>query len=163
MLIRNARTQDIEQITAIYNQGIQDRIATLEENEKTTADMEEWFVNRGERYAVLVAEMEGQIVGWVFLNPYSHRCAYNGVADLSIYIDREQRGKGIGKRLLQKIEEVAIQNDFYKIVLFTFPFNVLGQGLYRSMGYREVGVFKNQGKLDGKFVDVMVMEKNVDL
>ena len=83
--------------------------------------MEEWFVNRGERYAVLVAEMEGQIVGWVSLNPYSHRCAYNGVADLSIYIDREQRGKGIGKRLLQKIEEVAVQNTFYKIVLFTFP------------------------------------------
>ena len=74
-----------------------------------------------------------------------------------------QRGKGIGKRLLQKIEEVAIQNDFYKIVLFTFPFNVLGQGLYRSMGYREVGVFEKQGKLDGVFVDVMAMEKNIGL
>ncbi|MCU5561417.1 arsinothricin resistance N-acetyltransferase ArsN1 [Bacillus cereus group sp. TH153LC] len=163
MEIRKCQSTDIEAITRIYNQGIKDRIATLEEKEKTIHDMEEWFVKRGERYAVLVAEMEGQIVGWVSLNPYSHRCAYNGVADLSIYIDREQRGKGIGKRLLQKIEEVAIQNDFYKIVLFTFPFNALGQGLYRSMGYREVGVFKNQGKLDGEFVDVMAMEKNIDL
>ncbi|HFK1726797.1 TPA: arsinothricin resistance N-acetyltransferase ArsN1 family A [Bacillus cereus] len=163
MLIRNAKAQDIERIKLIYNQGIQDRIATLEENEKNTADMEEWFSNRSDRYAVLVAEIEGQIVGWVSLNPYSHRCAYNGVADLSIYIDREQRGKGIGKRLLQKIEEVAVQNAFYKIVLFTFPFNTLGQGLYRSMGYREVGIFEKQGKLDGEFVDVMAMEKNIDL
>ncbi|MGH0968686.1 arsinothricin resistance N-acetyltransferase ArsN1 family A [Bacillus paranthracis] len=163
MEIRKCQSADIKAITRIYNQGIKDRIATLEENEKTIHDMEEWFGNRGERYAVLVAEMEGQIVGWVSLNPYSHRCAYNGVADLSIYIDREQRGKGIGKRLLQKIEEVAIQNDFYKIVLFTFPFNVLGQGLYRSMGYREVGVFEKQGKLDGVFVDVMTMEKNIGL
>ncbi|HDX9580264.1 TPA: N-acetyltransferase [Bacillus pseudomycoides] len=163
MLVRNAQAQDIEQITAIYNQGIQDRIATLEEKEKTVVDMEGWFANRGERYVVLVAEREGTIVGWISLNPYSHRCAYSGVADLSIYIDREQRGKGIGKRLLKEIEEVAVQNEFYKIVLFTFPFNVLGQGLYHSMGYREVGVFEKQGKLDGEFVDVMAMEKNINL
>ncbi|CGG41832.1 Uncharacterised protein [Streptococcus pneumoniae] len=51
--------------------------------------MEEWFSNRSDRYAVLVAEMKGQIIGWVSLNSYSHRCVYNGVADLSIYIDRE--------------------------------------------------------------------------
>lgn len=159
MKIRRCQINDIEAITRIYNQGIKDRIATLEENEKTVTDMEEWFINRGERYTVLVAEVGNQIVGWVSLNPYSHRCAYNGVADLSIYIERGQRGKGTGKRLLEKIEEIAKQNDFYKIVLFTFPFNTLGQGLYRSMGYREVGVFEKQGKLDGKFVNVMAMEK----
>ncbi|MGD6890856.1 arsinothricin resistance N-acetyltransferase ArsN1 family A [Bacillus mobilis] len=163
MLIRNATAQDIERIKVIYNQGIQDRIATLEENEKNTAEMEEWFSNRSERYAVLVAEIGNQIVGWVSLNPYSHRCAYSGVADLSIYIEREQRGKGIGKRLLKEIEEIATQNEFYEIVLFAFPFNILGQILYRSLGYREVGVFEKQGKLDGEFVDVMAMEKTIVL
>lgn len=85
--------------------------------------------------------------------------AYAGVADLSIYIRRDYRGKGVGSQLLKEIECTASLNQFNKIVLFTFPFNQLGQGLYRKNGYREVGVFKNQGKLDGRFVDVMIMEK----
>ena len=56
-------------------------------------------------------------------------------------------------------KSIAEENDFNKIVLFTFPFNQVGQGLYKKRGYREVGVFKNQGILDGEFVDVMAMEK----
>nr|AIA09490.1 GCN5-related N-acetyltransferase [Bacillus sp. MD1] len=104
-------------------------------------------------------QQEDSVVGWAALNPYSNRCAYDGVADLSIYISREHRGKGLGKQLLAEIESIAASNGFHKIVLFTFPFNQLGQGLYLKMGYREVGVFHNQGKLNGEFVDIMAMEK----
>lgn len=93
------------------------------------------------------------------LNPYSNHYSYAGVADLFIYIRRDFRGKGVGALLLKEIELVAVKSDFNKIVLFTFPFNNLGQGLYSKNGYREVGVLKNQGKLDGSFVDVMIMEK----
>jgi L-amino acid N-acyltransferase YncA len=159
MRIRQALHNDIEAILAIYNQGIEERIATLEDETKSLDYMTEWFSTRGERYQVLVAEDENKVVGWASLNPYSHRCAYAGVADLSIYIDRNQRGKGIGKKLLTSLEEVARENGFYKIVLFTFSFNELGQGLYRKAGFNKVGVFKNQGKLDGNFIDVMAMEK----
>lgn len=69
------------------------------------------------------------------------------------------RGKGVGKALLERLEEVARSHQFYKILLFPFPSHGLGQGLYRKAGYREVGVFQNQGMLDGEFVDVMAMEK----
>jgi len=65
----------------------------------------------------------------------------------------------LGKQQITEIESIATANGFYKIVLFTYPFNQLGQGLYRKKGYREVGVFQNQGKLDGEFVDLMAMEK----
>lgn len=61
--------------------------------------------------------------------------------------------------LLERLEEIAKEKDFYKIVLFTFPFNKNGQGLYHKLGYREVGVFEKQGILDGKYVDVKIMEK----
>jgi L-amino acid N-acyltransferase YncA len=104
-------------------------------------------------------EKNNEIVGWASLNPYSHRCAYRFVADLSIYIKRDYRGQGIGKQLLSGIENIAIQNQFHKIVLLTFPFNEAGQKLYRNLGYREVGTFMEQGELDGKRVDVMAMEK----
>lgn len=159
LLIRTAKDTDVNRILDIYNQGIADRIATLEVEEKDIDYMANWFSNREGKYKVLVAEIDHCVVGWVSLNPYSHRCAYQGVADLSIYIDRNHRGKGIGKELLSNIEKEAIKSKIHKIVLFTFPFNQLGQGLYASMGYREVGIFKEQGKIDGHYVDVMAMEK----
>lgn len=159
VIIRLAGESDISSILDIYNQGIEDRIATLESDVKDYAYMKDWFDRHQGRYAVVVAEQEGKVAGWASLNPYSNRCAYNGVADLSVYIARDYRGKGIGKKLLTEIESLASAHEFHKIVLFTFPFNQLGQGLYRKMGYREVGVFHNQGILDGKFVDVMGMEK----
>ncbi|WP_019120513.1 arsinothricin resistance N-acetyltransferase ArsN1 family A [Brevibacillus massiliensis] len=157
--VRSAEPADVAAILRIYNQGIEDRIATLESDPKDMAYMEGWFREHQGRYAVLVAGIAGEIVGWASLNRYSHRCAYNGVADLSIYVDRRFRGKGIGSQLLHAIDKVAKANGFYKIVLFTFPSNQLGQGLYRKCGYREVGVFEKQGILDGRFVDVMAMEK----
>jgi L-amino acid N-acyltransferase YncA len=159
MNIRKATVQDLDQIVLIYNQGIEDRIATLEVEPKDRTYMEDWFQNRQGRYTVLVAEDESGVVGWASINPYNSRCAYRGVGDLSIYIHRDHRGKGIGQKHLKELETVAKENDFHKLVLFTFPFNTLGQGLYRKMGYREVGVFHEQGMLDGKYVDVMAMEK----
>jgi L-amino acid N-acyltransferase YncA len=157
---RLATKEDLESILDIYNQGIEDRIATLEETPKDLNYMQNWFEkDHNPRFAVLVAEQAGEIVGWTSLNRYSNRCAYDGVADLSIYIKRTNRGMGIGSFLLRDIELLAVDHKFNKIVLFTLPFNELGQGLYRKNGYREVGILKNQGKLDGRFVDVMVMEK----
>lgn len=158
-VIRVAMESDIPTIQSIYNQGIEDRIATLETEVKDYIYMKEWFDKHHGRYKIIVAEKEKQIAGWASINQYNNRCAYDGVADISVYISREYRGKGLGKLLLNELESLARENGFHKMVLFTFPFNQLGQGLYKKMGFREVGVFKNQGILDGKFVDVMAMEK----
>ena len=159
MKIRLAVPTDLPQILAIYNEGIEDRVATLEQDPKPLDYMKEWWLEHQGRYAVLVAESEDGVIGWCSLNRYSHRCAYDGVADLSVYIARDHRGRGVGSLLLQELETAARTRGIHKIVLFTFPHNGLGQGLYRKCGYREVGVFRNQGRLDGRFIDVMAMEK----
>ncbi len=159
VVIRNAKHEDIVFIQRIYNQGIEDRIATLETELKDLTFMDDWFERHQGRYQVIVAEYKSHIIGWASLNVYNSRDAYKGVADLSIYIDREYRGKGVGGKLMEDIEDIARRNTFHKIVLSTFENNKLGQALYRKKRYREVGVFKNQGILDGRFVDVMVMEK----
>ncbi|GAM12281.1 arsinothricin resistance N-acetyltransferase ArsN1 family A [Mesobacillus selenatarsenatis] len=158
-IIRVAAQEDADDILTIYNEGISDRIATLETTTKNLDYMRDWLNKHTDRYKVIVAELDGKVIGWASLNQYNNRDAYKGVADLSVYIKREYRGKGIGGKLLTFIESMAKENGFHKIVLFTFAFNELGQGLYRKKGYREVGVFQNQGMLDGKFVDVMAMEK----
>ncbi|TYS46795.1 arsinothricin resistance N-acetyltransferase ArsN1 family A [Bacillus infantis] len=158
-VVRRARESDLTAILSIYNQGIADRIATLETEAKDLLYMTQWFRQHQDRYSVVVAEEGGSIIGWASLNPYNNRCAYNGVADISVYISRQFRGKGVGGKLLSALEVKARENNFHKLILFTFPFNGLGQGLYKKLGFRAVGIFKNQGVLDGEFVDVMAMEK----
>jgi phosphinothricin acetyltransferase len=154
--VRDARESDLTEIRAIYNQGIEDRVATLDEDPKSEAFMHGWY---GERYAVVVAERAQRVVGWASLNPYSHRCAYRSVADLSVYVERTARGSGVGTALLEKVEEAGRRGEFHKIVLFALARNEAGQRLYRKMGYREVGTFKEQGRLDDLYVDVVAMEK----
>lgn len=159
IIIRKAKESDLTQMLTIYNQGIEDRVATLETEAKTISYFKQWYRNRAEQYTILVAIQENTIVGWASINPYSHRCAYKGVGDLSIYVRRGNRGKGIGEKLLNRIEQEGKKNGFYKFVLFTFPFNKLGQGLYQKTGFRKVGIFEKHGFLDGQPVDVLAMEK----
>ena len=73
--VRAANAADVERIRIIYNEGIEDREATLDLEPKSTADMAAWWAGHAGRHAVIVAERDGAIVGWAALNPYSHRLA----------------------------------------------------------------------------------------
>ncbi|SFL85870.1 arsinothricin resistance N-acetyltransferase ArsN1 family A [Pelosinus propionicus] len=159
-LIRIASLSDIKQITEIYNQGIQDRIATLETNTKSVEEMIAWLKNRSSRHKVLVLEdAEKRIKGWASLNVFNARECYKGVADLSIYINREERNKKLGKHLLLALIQVAKEEEFYKMVLTTLAVNRTGHKLYYALGFTKVGTYVKQGMLDGKWIDVHVMEK----
>lgn len=158
--VRVGNINDVSSITRIYNQGIEDKIATLETRLRNEKDMTEWLINRDERYKVIVIEGDDNIIyGWASINVFNSRCCYSGVGDISIYIGREHRGKGIGKILLNALLHVAKEQDFHKLVLSTFDFNKVGHKLYKALGFREVGTYMEQGILDGKFVNITVMEK----
>ncbi len=152
---------DLDAIRAIYNQGIEDRLATLEELPKSEAAIAEWWAQHDERYAVVVARDAGAVIGWASLNRFSHRCAHAPIADLSVYVARSHRGRGAGKALLQELERMAIAGAFHKIVLHALNENEAGKRLYRACGFTEVGVFKEHGVLGGRFVDVITMEKGL--
>jgi phosphinothricin acetyltransferase len=157
---RKAKIEDISFITRIYNQGIEDRIATLETRLRNIDDMKEWLLSRTERYKVVVIEdTEGIVRGWASINIFNSRCCYSGVGDLSIYVERNMRGMGIGKQLLDYLIIIAKEQDFHKLVLSTFEHNEVGKKLYRSIGFREVGTYVNQGILDGEFVNITIMER----
>lgn len=158
--IRAADLGDLEAIRRIYNEGIEDGLATLDAEAKSAKEMRRWWAQHGQRFAILVAARDqGEVIGWASLNPYSHRCAHAGVADLSVYVRRDSRGMRIGWSLLRALEPVARQRNFHKIVLFALERNAQGKALYRKQGYREVGILREHGKLDGQFVDVVAMEK----
>lgn len=157
--IRRASRDDLEAIRRIYNEGIGDRVATLDVEAKSRKEIAQWWAQHEGRYAVLVATQSENVVGWASLNPFSHRCAHSGIADLSVYVARLHRGKGIGYCLLLKLAEEAVERGFRKIVLHALDSNESGKRLYRKSGFVEVGVFRQHGLIDGAYVDVVAMER----
>ena len=158
--MRDATADDAPAIAYIYNQGIEDRLATLETQLRSAEERAEWLAARGPRHPVLVAlDGGGVVVGWGSLNAFNPRPAYNHVADFSVYVAREARGRGIGDTLLTALEDRARAISYHKLVLAAFPTNAAGLRLYERHGFRAVGVYREHGWLDGQWVDVIVMEK----
>jgi phosphinothricin acetyltransferase len=157
--VRLATEADAEAICRIYNQGIEDRLATLETELRTPDERRQWMASRSPRHPVIVAEDAGALAGWGSLNLFNARPAYRFVADFSVYIERGWRGKGVGRVLLARLIELGREHGYHKLVLSAFPFNPGGMALYEKMGFRTVGIYKEQGQLDGQWVDTIVMER----
>jgi len=160
--IRDATLADADAICRIYNQGIEDRVATLETEMRTPAERREWLAARGHRHPVLIAApatINPVTTGWASLNRFNPRPAYDHVADLSVYVERAWRGRGVGRALLGALVERARAIGYHKLVLAAFPENAGGMALYARLGFTRVGVYREQGWLDGRWVDVVVMER----
>jgi L-amino acid N-acyltransferase YncA len=157
--VRPATPEDADAICLIYNQGIEDGIATLETERRTPDERRQWMTARGPRHPVIVAEAEGRVVGWGSLNAFNPRPAYDHVADFSVYVEREWRGRGVGRALLERLIARAREIGYHKLVLSAFPFNPGGMALYERMGFRTVGIYREQGRLADRWVDTIIMER----
>ena len=157
--IRKALSSDVRAITEIYNESILTTTATFDIETKTVVSQRKWFKAHGERNPVLVAIIEGQVVGWVSLSEYSTRCAYADTVELSLYIKEEFRNQGIGKRLM-----AAVISEGQKIGLHTVISRIAGGNdisirLHKKFGFKDVGVMKEVGNKFGKLLDVFIMQK----
>ncbi len=158
--IRDATLDDAAPIARIYNQGIEDRVATLETELRSPEERAEWLAAHGPRHPVLVAaDGAGNVLGWGSINVFNPRRAYEQVVDFSLYVAREHRGHSIGDALLGGLEARARSLGYHKMVLAAFPTNIPGKRLYERHGFTLVGIYHEQGMLDGRWIDVMVMEK----
>jgi L-amino acid N-acyltransferase YncA len=157
--LRQATIDDADVICTIFNQGITDRAATLETALRTPTERREWIAARDRRHPVIVAAADGTVVGWGSLNRFSPRDVYDHVADFSIYVERTWRGKGVGTQLLDRLIEIARERGYHKLVLAALAWNAAGVALYTGAGFSRVGVYREHGQLDGRWVDVLIMEK----
>ena len=160
--IRFATLEDADAICTIFNQGIADRVATLDTTERTPDERRHWLMERASRHPVIVAvsaERGDRVVGWASLNRFNARAAYDYVADFSVYVEREHRGAGIGRQLMDRLIELARGHGYHKMVLATLSHNAVGIRLYSRIGFTMVGTYHEQGRIDGRWVDVVIMEK----
>ena len=142
-------------VREIYEQGIATKQATFE---TATPSWEDWdaghFVDLR-----LVAEEDGEVIGWAALSPVSRRAAYAGVAEGSVYVAAGARSRGVGRALLGKLLADADEAGFWTIQTSIFPENVASIELHRRCGFRVVGTRERIGQLDGVWRDTVLMER----
>jgi L-amino acid N-acyltransferase YncA len=158
-IARLATRADAAAIARIYNQGIDDRIATFETEHRTTEDIERLLAERGTRYPTVVVERDGQVVAWAGAGSYRARPCYDPIAEHSVYVERDHRGGGNGRLALEALAAEAERRGFLKLVSRIFPENVGSLALHRKVGFREVGIYHRHGKLDGHWRDCVIVEK----
>jgi L-amino acid N-acyltransferase YncA len=161
VVLRPACPGDAEAIARIHNQGIAERVATFQTEERIPSRIAEEIENGR---LVLVAEREGRVVGWARLGSYDDAHAYYAtVAEATIYVDRGARRGGVGRALLDGIAHEAERRGHHKLIGKIFTSNEPSIALVRSCGWREVGVHRRHGRLDGEWRDVLVVERLVGL
>ncbi len=156
MHARAATADDAEAIARIYNQGIEDRVATFETRLRTAGDIRPWF---DDRHPVVVVEDAGQLLAFAATSTYRPRECYAGIAEFSVYVAREARGRGAGRLAMQALIAAAREAGFWKLLSRVFPENTASRELCRSVGFREVGRYEKHGQLDGVWRDVVIVER----
>jgi len=154
---RPTRRDDAAAVTEIYNQGIEDRIATFETDPRSPADIEPWF--EAARAFVSVVDPSGDVVGYAVAHPYADRDCYRGVGAFSVYVRRSHRGRGVGQVAMAALIEASRAAGLWKLVSRVFPENRASLNLMARMGFKQVGVYEKHGKLDGVWKDCVIVER----
>ncbi len=153
---RRATLEDRAAIAAIYNAGLAERAYTFETRPRTPEDIGGWL---GGRYPVVVVEEAGRVVAFASTGSYSPRACYASVADFSVYVAPQARGRGAGRRALEALLAEAEAAGFHKLTSRVFASNATSRALLASLGFREVGLHEKHGKLEGTWHDIVVVER----
>jgi L-amino acid N-acyltransferase len=160
--IRRAELADAPAIAAIYNEAILTTVATFDVETKSVEERIEWLSRHDERHPVLVAEVEGQVIGWISLSRWSDRRAYDDTAETSFYVKSEFRGQGVGRRLKEVIIDQARRLGYHSLIARVAQGSEQSLHLNLSMGFALVGTLKEVGRKFGKLLDVHVLQKMLD-
>jgi phosphinothricin acetyltransferase len=166
--IRKVLLLDAKGICEIYNQAIVEGASTFETDVRTESDIRRLIQEQDERHPVLVAlrDDEGSlgqqpetIVGWASIPTYRPRSCYSGIGEFSIYVREGFRGRGVGKKLMLSLIDESKRLGYWKLLSRIFPSNSVSRSLCKSCGFREVGTYEKHGKLNGKWIDTIIVER----
>ena len=159
MTIRTATTADAASIREIYNHEVENTTATMDLVPRTLADQEQWLAERSGAFAAIVAELDGQVVGFASLSPYKERAAYRPTVEDSVYVRRDLGGRGIGKALLTALIDLAATSGFHSMMARIEASGTASRALHSSCGFREVGVEVEVGRKFNRWIDMVLMQK----
>ena len=155
---RLATTADAAAIARIYNEGIADRVGTFETRPRAAEDIGKWFDGV---HPVVVVEDGGQVIAFASCTAYRPRECYAKVAEFSVYVARDRRGAGAGRVALERLVGEAKAAGLHKLVSRIFPENAASRAVCRAAGFREVGIYRDHGQLEGVWKDCVIVERIV--
>jgi L-amino acid N-acyltransferase len=158
MNIRKATLSDAQAIATIYNEAIENTVATFDTETKSTANREEWLRQHSDKYPVVVAEVDGVVAGFASMTQWSDRCAYDDTAEISIYILPPYHNRGIGRQLMEAIIKAGKEGGLHCVLSRITQGNDKSIHLHQQFGFRTVGVMQEVGKKFGKILDVTMMQ-----
>ena len=146
---------DWPEVSRIYEEGIATGIATFE---KEIPSWEAWDANHLKSCRIIARNNE-EVLGWAALSPVSSRCVYGGVAEVSVYVAANARGKGIGKILMNRLITESESEGFWTLQAGIFPENKHSIRLHEKSGFRIIGFRERIGQLDGVWKDNVLLER----
>lgn len=156
--VRPARLEDAAAIAAIHGQGIEERAATFRTEPLPPQEVAKW-IDRGQRFPVLVFEDREGLAGAAWVAPYSGAEFYAGVGEYAVYVARRARRRGVGRVLLEATCAEAERLAYWKLVGLLFTTNRPSIELAHACAFRDVGVHRRHGRLEGEWRDVLVVER----
>ena len=157
--IRRATLSDAAAIADIYNEAILTTTATFDTETKTVAEREQWLQAHDERHPVLVAVLDGKVVGWASISSWSDRAAYADTAETSFYVHSTHRGRGIGRQLKTAIIDEARRLGYHTLIARVAEGSAESLHLNERAGFFLVGTLKQVGRKFGQLLDVHILQK----
>jgi phosphinothricin acetyltransferase len=155
IVISDMRASDWDEVRRIYAEGIATGNATME---TAPPPWESW--DQAHRPDCRLVARDGErMLGWAALSRVSERCAYGGVAEVSVYVSQEARGRGVGRRLLEELVRASEEAGIWTLQAGIFPENVASLSIHQHCGFRVVGVREKFGKLGAAWRDVALLER----
>ena len=154
--VRDLRPADWPEVARIYEEGI--RAGATFATEAPSWDA--WDAGHTLR---VVAEVDGEVVGWAALERVSARDVYRGVARSAVYVAESARGRGIGRALMTELIARAEREGIWTVEAGMFPENEASVALHRALGFRVVGVRERIGRRDGVWRDVLLLERRSEV
>ncbi len=154
--MRDLRPDDWPEVRRIYEEGIATGDATFEAEPPS---WEAFDAGRLQAPRLVAQDPDGAVLGWAVLSPVSSRCVYGGVAEVSVYVAADARGRGVGSRLLGALVERAEAEGLWTLQAGIFPENEATLALHRKHGFREVGRRERIGRMDGRWRDTLLLER----
>src|SRR6476660_3826555 len=157
---RDATIDDLPRIVEIYNSIVEGRMVTADTDPVTVESRIPWFNAHDAHYRPLWMVMnENENIGWVSFQWFYGRPAYNGTAEISIYLDKKMRGKGFGEKVLQYAMDSCARLKIKTLLGYIFAHNIPSLKLFRKLGFKDWGHFPRIAELDGVERDLVIVGK----
>jgi L-amino acid N-acyltransferase YncA len=158
-VLRLATVEDAEAIRSIYNVEVTTSTVTFDLEPRTLQVQRDWLAARSGAHSAIVAEDEGEVIGFASLSPWKDRPAYRTSVEDSVYVHRDHQGRGVGRILLSHVLDVAQQSGFHAVFGRIVGGHEASIALHQGLGFEIIGTEREVGRKFGKWLDVVVVEK----